>query len=355
MRLPFLFRLVPVAGLGLIFVGQARAVGQFDIHLDPGPGLSSNPAALAAFRRAADEWQSRISSPVRINIDADLSANSDPRVIGSTDFPAGANLNQDYNTVRNAMAGRAGRAGDAILAFLPTSANVSANVLANATLDRTTLGITPANLKALGLVPGAATSTAADGVIRFNSNFSFAYDRANLNGSNVDFQTVAAHEIGHVLGFLSDVDDFDSIPGLTSDNLTTLDLFRFNDAQKPATAAQFRALARELRPGQPSVTTDTSVTYSMSTGANLGDGNQASHWKADEQTGVTIGIMDPTLNYGTIENVGDADLRAMELIGYDTVPVPEPASLGIIGVAAIGLLSRRRVSVAGSVPASVSS
>ena len=31
-----------------------------------------------------------------------------------------------------------------------------------------------------------------DADITFSSNFAFAYDRSQLNGSNIDFQTVAA-------------------------------------------------------------------------------------------------------------------------------------------------------------------
>ena len=42
----------------------------------------------------------------------------------------------------------------------------------------------------------------------------------------------------------------------------------------------------------------------------------------------------------TIETVQDSDLRAMELIGYDTAP--EPGCLALIGFASIALLSRRR-------------
>jgi hypothetical protein len=50
--------------------------------------------------------------------------------------------------------------------------------------------------------------------------------------------------------------------------------------------------------------------------------------------------MDPTLPFGTTEEISDADLRAMELIGYDVVPEPGAASLLVLG--AVLTLTRRR-------------
>jgi hypothetical protein len=90
----------------------------------------------------------------------------------------------------------------------------------------------------------------------------------------------------------------------------------------------------------------------MSTGANLGDGNQAGHWRDDflQQNGnVTIGpligIMDPTLPPGTFEVVSDSDFRAIELIGYDVQkPVPEPSAGWLVagGLTTLCLSGRRR-------------
>ncbi len=57
----------------------------------------------------------------------------------------------------------------------------------------------------------------------------------------------------------------------------------------------------------------------LSTGGNAGtqgDGEQSSHWKADEQSGVHIGIMDPTLSNGTREVITNNDLLAFDTFGY---------------------------------------
>jgi hypothetical protein len=326
----------------------ARATGLFQINLIPGPGLASNPDALAAFQRAAGEWEAAISNPIKVNITADLGAFSDPRIIGATGY-GDENLNLNYTTVRDAMAARSVRPGNAVLAHLPTSAELSVNVPPGAELNYLTgtIGILRANQKALGIIPNALTDNIVDGEITFNPAFSFDYDsRDGVDPSKVDFQTAAAHEIGHVLGFVSDTDDYDNF-GPIPDNVTALDLFRFNKANKPTTFEQFKLLPRELRPGQAAVTSDTVNEYDMSTGAIDGDGNQASHWKDDflfDGTnfiiGPLIGIMDPSLPDGQFENVGPADLRAMELIGYDT---PEPGTMLLLApLGALTLLRRHR-------------
>ncbi|HEX8524795.1 MAG TPA: NF038122 family metalloprotease [Tepidisphaeraceae bacterium] len=333
-------------GLGIALLSsRALAIGSFDIHLNAGNTLQQHPDALAAFERAAQQWEERISSPIRININADM-ATSNSNVIGSTSYGS-ENLNLDYTLVRNAMAARASRPGDGILASLPTSAQVTANVPSTGTFDNTTIGLTRANQKALGLVANPLADTIIDGAITFNLNFSFDYDRGDSIGSgSMDFETVAAHEIGHVLGFVSDTDDYDADPTLL-DNATTWDLFRFAKNDVPTNPLEFTTKPREMRPGVDAVFSDTISVFNVSTGAARGDGSQASHWKDDFYfdkitnsltVGPLIGIMDPSLNYGTIEQITYPDLRVLELIGYDTT-VPEP---GVVSVIMSSLLLSRR-------------
>ncbi len=326
----------------LLWAGPSVSFGQLDIRLNAGSALEADPAALAAFQRAAGNWEAVITSPIRVNIDANLGTFSSPFVIGSTGLGP-ANPNLDYTMVRNAMAVRASRPGDGILAYLPTTDQISANIPTGSgdTFDKTTIGLTSANQKALGLIANPQTDTGVDGVITFNQNFSFDYDRSDgISPSQIDFETVATHEIGHLLSFLSDTDDYDDFPNI-SDNVTTLDLFRFNSSQLPTTPAEFTTFPRELRPGQPASFYDLLNAYSMSTGAKGGDGRQASHWKDDAFTGNFIGIMDPSLSSGVSEPITAADLRAMELIGYDTIP--EPASMIVLIVQAGFLLLLRPI------------
>jgi hypothetical protein len=58
--------------------------------------------------------------------------------------------------------------------------------------------LTKANLLALGLTTG----TLVDPSITFNSDFAFDFDNSNgVTSNRFDFESVAAHEIGHALQF----------------------------------------------------------------------------------------------------------------------------------------------------------
>jgi hypothetical protein len=80
----------------------------------------------------------------------------------------------------------------------------------------------------------------------------------------------------------------------------------------------------------------------MSTGANHGDGRQASHWKDGALTGVRIGAMNPTIAAGQKFSLTSADLRAMDLIGWDVQSVPEPATAILLAAGLAGMFWRKR-------------
>jgi hypothetical protein len=315
----------------LLQAGEARA--DLTINIIPGAGLASNPDALAAFDRAAAEWSGAIATNITVNIDADLANLGGGGIIGSTQSLI---LKGGYDLVRNALAAHAGASPSlSFLSALPTASQFSAFVPAGGTLDGS-MYLTQANANALGF----NVNLGHDAQITFNSLFAFAYNAGQLNGSTMDFQTVAAHEIGHALGFISNVDEYDR--GARSTGPTTLDLFRFASNSIPSTLAGFTNTPRMLAPG---VAASTLISLgsgqAMSTGVFQGDGRQASHWKDDSLTGSLIGIMDPTLAFNTVETVDANDLRAMELIGYTLRAVPEPSSMAVaVGTLLIGMVFR---------------
>jgi len=257
-----------------------------------------------------------------------------PGVIGSTNaaFVAG-----DYTTVRDQMAVDASdEASNGIVAFLPTVDEFSTWVPGGFTLNGNII-LTKANAKALGF-----GTSGSDGTITFSDAFPFDFDNSDGVGAGLlDFETVALHEIGHLLGFISWVDNIDGAAA-TATYLTTLDLFRFRAADTPTTAAEFTNNPRTLAPAHAAVFSDTVNAWNFSMGVTQGDGRQASHWKDNSLTGVQIGVMDPTLSFGVVSSATYADARAFDLIGYDLVAVPEPGTFALMGVGLASLAYWRK-------------
>jgi len=309
----------------------------FNIVITPGAGLQSNTAAMQAFDRAAAMWEARIADPITVYIEADLTAFGSQTIIGQT---GSVQLQGSYGEVRGQMVTDASdESDDSIVASLP--ANASFLTASRQTYNGSATG-TKANLKAMGFAGLDAQFGQTDGEITFNSQFSFDYDSSDgVTAGAMDFQTVAAHEIGHALGFISSVDTADYYArNRTRATISPapLDLFRFeNDVagSDPASVVDFATLPRSLRPNVAAVTDDiagwlgSAAENRMSTGAYTGDGRQASHWRDNDLSGSLIGILDPTLAVGQQWDISDADWRALDLIGWDisgqAVPPPPPA------------------------------
>ena len=136
-----------------------------------------------------------------------------------------------------------------------------------------------------------------------------------IDADKIDFDSVAFHEMGHVLGFGSDVGDRELSP--TDGNFpAVLDIFRF----KPGiTLPNFMTTTRLQLSGGDQIFFAGGNEIALSTGrpdGTGGDGEQASHWKADEDTGQYLGIMDPTISSGRREAETANDLLAFDTFGY---------------------------------------
>ena len=310
------------------------------INANAGSGIAGNSAALAAFGRAVQNWQNVLGDAVTLNINIDMAA-LEPNTLGSTSTPKYTNT---YTTIRNLVAGGGdtGSAAEAAtLSYLPTISQFGADRPPGFTLS-TTMWATRANLLALGVpqssLGGYGTS---DGSITFGTGIPWDYDSSNgITPGTFAFESTAMHEIGHVLGFTSEVDyvDWCLKEGLT-DTLwpRPLDLFRFAAGNVPATSSAFTTNARDLAPGGTDYLCYVLGTIQMATGSFAGDGNQASHWKDF----LGLGLMDPTSDPGGMKLIGGNDLLAMDLIGWQIVPEPTTLALLVVGLSAMAIRRRK--------------
>lgn len=180
-----------------------------------------------------------------------------------------------------------------------------------------TITLGQAQLEALGI--NYQAEDPIEGVIVFNSlrqsdlNWSYGFDRTTpIQENSVDHLSVALHEIGHVLGFISGLD----VPRTGSiqeqlDQTTLLDLFRYSDRST-------NLGANDLEIGENtyfSLDQGASIIAPFSGGVielegNLRQGVQASHWggrfdSTDQQ---------PTSNPGLIFQLANPFLQLVRPI-----------------------------------------
>lgn len=314
-----------------------------------------NAQADAAFSAATGLWSSILLDNVTVNLQ-----------IGFQSFSAGVLAattnnftNYTYTQLRNALINDATSTDDTTaVAFLPSGTGVSmllnytsnspngsgsstAYVDNDGDANNTTAHISNANARALGLL---GASSAVDGSIDFNSTGGFTWDYDPSDGitpGTYDFVGIMAHEIGHLLGFVSGVDilDTNSTTTFFADNVFTyrsvLDLYRYS-------AASFASGVNDWTAGASakyfSINGGTTSLGTFSTGTVHGDGRQASHW----QDNLGIGIMDPTAAAGENLHISGLDIRALDVIGWNITTVPEPASLALALAGLIGIFAAKR-------------
>lgn len=301
---------------------QNEGVNGLTIILRSTPQLDGFPAAKDAFIRAAAQWEAQIRNPISIIIDVDYGPNRfgspyPSGVLGSTSTPTYA---QSLDTVRARLVNGAGSAAETNLYnSLPTGTiNTDIGNLSN-------VSVAAPLMRAFGLLPADAASGDTAPSIGFNSAFAFDFDPSDgITSNQTDFDAVAVHEMGHALGFISRV-------GSGSTALSVWDMFRFRPG---TTLSTFTTAQRIQTTGGEHRFFDGNPELACSTGGPSGtggDGRQASHWKADEQTGGNyIGIMDPTIAAGVRQVITSNDLRMLESIGYTisgTLPTPCTYSL----------------------------
>ena len=320
---------------------------------------------IIAFEVAAKIWESHLGDDVTVNIYGEITNQLEPEVLGGA-LP-GFVTQQNYNTIKGALGADATTGDDATaVVHLPQQNKGKFEVYANGdhSVQTSALNLTTANAKALGLID--AHGTELDGYITLSDltgqpGHAWDYDvtRTTAIGStDLDFLSVVLHEVGHVLGFTSGLDDPGWLTAVQNRQLSgggkkgkkgnsyqiadsnignPLDLFRHSDT---ATAVDKGKRDWSLAGDAPYLSIDGGKTrlVNLATGDveidygedgsidATGDGFQASHWQYNPTN--PAGIFDGAITNGVRRNLSEIDLKALDVIGWDRTSTVHSSSSG---------------------------
>ena len=183
----------------------------------------------------------------------------------------------------------------------------------------TTISVTTANLRALGLNVNPPAGQ-PDSFIGLNTSI-MNLDRNSIDPSKYDLMAVVSHEVDEALGLGS---------GLNGGNVRPEDLFRYASGGARSYTTSSAATSFFSLDG----TTDLVSFNQSGGGADYGD------WAS---SGVPR-VQDAFGTAGATPNLG-VELTVLDAIGYNlaTAPVPEPGTWALFGFALVGLAGLKRL------------
>jgi hypothetical protein len=319
-----------MTGIVLSGIGAGSIVPAHALTFNFNPAAGTSQQAIDGFTTAGSMWSSLFTDNVTVNVNINFSALGAGTLGETSSSTRSFGYDRVYNALNNDPTSADDRTAVNSLSKAPAF-NILINRTANSPngagsatpyLDNNgdannkTINMTSGNAKALGLLPN---ETSNDASISFNNIFNWDFNRNDgISGGAFDFVGIAAHELGHSLGFGSGVNILDSNGSgtLYNDNQYTyvspLDLFRYSTDSKNANAIDWTADARDKYFSLDGGATNIAA---LATGDVFGDGRQNGHWKDN----LGLGIMDPTISSGELLQITENDKRALDAIGWNRI------------------------------------
>ena len=300
---------------------------QFDFTYAPGTSMEQ----IIGFEMAGQIWSSYLNDDVTVRIHVESTNELPDDVVGAA-LP-GKKEEAKYDKVGESLSRDRSSDNDE-LAFNNLPLNDEKFKKFTVTVDGQPLDktekfrLTNANAKSLGFLNGDRDKL--DGYILVNdltgsSGVSWGYDALrsdSIAGNEIDFLSMAMHEVGHILGFTSGIDDGGWLEVLTEareegeeledkdfEFASPLDLYRYSGSSEGIDLSIGNDPYFSIDGGNTNLGNFANGEYT-----DLGgDGYQASHWQQDSNQG----IMNPILPVGNRRNISDVDLVAMDVIGWD--------------------------------------
>jgi len=287
--------------------------------------ITSDPNAAAiegVINNAIGIYEADFSDPINVTIDfKEMSSGLGGSLVTEYKIP--------YSTFYNALAADATTSNDATaMAHLNSGTNTFNPVTGSTNID-----VKTANLRAVGIFgDNSGLPGGYDGVISLNTHIT---DVGSPGTSGVySLAATAEHEIDEVLGLGSDV----SGTGFFSDPLPE-DLFRYASNGSRSYTSNTSANAFFSIDG----TTDLAQFDNQNDGGDWGD------WQSNPlPNGVQPEVQDAFATPNSHPTLG-VELTALDVIGYNLEsgagPVPEPGSMTLAALGAVGLAicSRRKL------------